>query len=297
MTIRRASPALACRCTAAAPTPPSLRLAAGSARGRSTSAACTCGQGEGGRGTRHASVPAPLGTRLVVAPTRALLWRSCGGVCRRERASQPLPWLDARRSLWPRLRSPRRRRAQPRRRRACVGRLGPLRCAHGAAPRTKALATRSGRSRPHHTHLGPPPTAGAQHAAQLPRAAARRHAQLLGAAALSRVPKPCSPHLMPPSPSSPLCALATNAGNAVAHRPGRSNALGKGAVWSFGLQALVELPEVVWLGWAAIEAYLWHQRSCPFVRTIWRRARGIRRAADAAGAQPEAADTRGLVRH
>jgi len=64
-----------------------------------------------------------------------------------------------------------------------------------------------------------------------------------------------------------------------------------------GCSALLETAEVVWLGWAAVEALLWHRRSCPLTHAVWRRARGLRRAADAAAAQPLAVDTRGLVRH
>ena len=60
---------------------------------------------------------------------------------------------------------------------------------------------------------------------------------------------------------------------------------------------LLRQAEVVWLGWGAVEALLWHQRSCPLAHEVWRRARGLRRAADAAGAQPLAVDVRGLVRH
>ena len=64
-----------------------------------------------------------------------------------------------------------------------------------------------------------------------------------------------------------------------------------------GCSVLLETTEVVWLGWAAVEALLWHRRSCPFTHTMWRRARGLRRAADAAAAQPLAVDARSLVRH
>eukprot|EP00964_Phaeocystis_antarctica_P106470 scaffold71342_cov65-Phaeocystis_antarctica.AAC.2 len=64
-----------------------------------------------------------------------------------------------------------------------------------------------------------------------------------------------------------------------------------------GCSVLLETAEVVWLGWAAVEALLWHRRSCPLTHTVWRRVRGLRRAADAAAAQPLAVDARGFVRH
>ena len=62
--------------------------------------------------------------------------------------------------------------------------------------------------------------------------------------------------------------------------------------------ALLEQAEVVWLGWAAVEAFLWHQRSCPLAHAVWQRAGGLRRAADAAVVGlPLAVDVRELVRH
>jgi hypothetical protein len=64
-----------------------------------------------------------------------------------------------------------------------------------------------------------------------------------------------------------------------------------------GCSVLLETAEVVWLGWAAVEVLLWHRRSCPLTHTVWRRVRGLRRAADTAAAQPLAVDARGLVRH
>ena len=169
---------------------------------------------------------------------------------------------------------------------------GRMAGAHGASPPLGALLGRmSGALKPklHRLYLDP----------QLNSAEAVRRSLFVGLMHAAAFGLACARRLGARNAASvvaALCELLRFASQTARSTQRACLALPPAAMG--GCSALVEPAEVAWLGWAAVEALLWHRRSAPLARAVWRRARALRRAAEETCTPPRAAvDARGLVRH